>query len=46
VINCSKLWKSSVVVFDIDGVLIDCSKRLLKCEEEAGSNKRLFGTAF
>ena len=46
VINCGRLWKSSVAVFDIDGVLIDCSKRLLKCEEEAGSNKRLFGTAF
>jgi hypothetical protein len=34
------------VVFDIDGVLIDCSERLLKCEEEAGSNKRLFWNCF
>jgi len=46
VINCSRLWKSGVVVFDIDGVLIDCSKRLLKCEEEAGSSKRLFWNCF
>jgi len=46
VINFDKLRRSGVVVFDIDGVLIDCSERLLKCEEEAGNNKRIFWSRF
>jgi 3-deoxy-D-manno-octulosonate 8-phosphate phosphatase KdsC-like HAD superfamily phosphatase len=46
VINCGRLRRSRVTVFDIDGVLIDCSERLRRCEEEAGSNKRLFWNCF
>jgi 3-deoxy-D-manno-octulosonate 8-phosphate phosphatase KdsC-like HAD superfamily phosphatase len=30
------------MVFDIDGILIDCNKRLSKYEEEAKDNRRLF----
>jgi len=46
IVNCDMLAGKNNIVFDIDGVLIDCSERLLKCEEEAGSNKRLFWNCF
>jgi len=46
VINCGRLRRSRVTVFDIDGVLIDCSERLRRCEEEAGGSKRLFWSCF
>jgi FMN phosphatase YigB (HAD superfamily) len=43
---CNKLQKSRVAVFDIDGVLIDCSERIAKCEEGARGNRKLFGAVF
>uniref|UniRef100_A0A7C4FGY5 Acid phosphatase n=1 Tax=Ignisphaera aggregans TaxID=334771 RepID=A0A7C4FGY5_9CREN len=46
VVNCGKLKHSNNVVFDIDGVLIDCSERLAKCKEEARGNRRLFWNCF
>jgi ribonucleotide monophosphatase NagD (HAD superfamily) len=46
VVNCDMLARKNNIVFDIDGVLIDCSERLRRCEEEAGGSKRLFWSCF
>jgi len=46
VVNAERLVNRNNIVFDIDGVLIDCSERLKRCEEEAGGNKRLFWNCF
>jgi 3-deoxy-D-manno-octulosonate 8-phosphate phosphatase KdsC-like HAD superfamily phosphatase len=39
VINCGRLVKGNNIVFDIDGVLIDCSERLRRCMEESNGRK-------
>jgi len=46
IVNCDMLARKNNIVFDIDGVLIDCGERLRRCEEEAGNNKRLFWSCF
>jgi len=46
VVNCNKLQKNRVAVFDIDGVLIDCSERIARCEEEARGSRKLFWNCF
>jgi hypothetical protein len=46
IVNCGMLARKNSIVFDIDGVLIDCSERFRRCEEEAGSSKKLFWSCF
>jgi phosphoglycolate phosphatase-like HAD superfamily hydrolase len=46
IVNCGMLARKNNIVFDIDGVLIDCSERFKRCEEEAGSSKKLFWSCF
>jgi len=46
VVNCGKLVKGNNIVFDIDGVLIDCGERLRRCEEESNGSRKAFWDCF
>ena len=46
VIDVDRIAKENSIMFDIDGVLIDCRERLKRCEEESMGDKRLFWSCF
>jgi 3-deoxy-D-manno-octulosonate 8-phosphate phosphatase KdsC-like HAD superfamily phosphatase len=45
-VNSERLVNRNNIVFDIDGVLIDCSERLRKCEEESNGDRKAFWSCF
>jgi phosphoglycolate phosphatase-like HAD superfamily hydrolase len=46
VVNAERLVNRNNIIFDIDGVLIDCSERLERCEEESNGDRKAFWSCF